>query len=116
MARAAAIDTPTMALAPRRLFVSVPSRVDEQPVECGQVVDAPTGEGLGDLAVDVADRLGDAGAAEAGGVAVAQLDRFAGTGGCPGWHSGGPDRTPGPLQVDRDGGPPPRVEDLLGVD
>ena len=54
---AAAIDTASVALAPRRVLVGVPSSSIRRAVERGLVVGAQADERARDLAVDVADRL-----------------------------------------------------------
>ena len=73
---AAAIDTPRMAFAPSLLLVGVPSRsiifLSSVPL-----VELAADDGLGDLAVDVRDRLEHALAEIALLVAVAQLERLA---------------------------------------
>ena len=74
-ALATASDTPRMALAPRRPLLSVPSRSMQQPVDVALVERVEADQGVGDLAVDVADGVEHALAAVAV-AAVAELDRL----------------------------------------
>jgi hypothetical protein len=70
---------------------------------------------LGDLAVDVADRLGDALAAP-GVAAVAQLGGLELAGRGAGRHGGAAGRAGAQHELDLDGRVAARVEDLAGVD
>ena len=77
MARAAAIDTPTMALAPSRDLFSVPSRSISARSSSARSAKLRPPIAFGDLAVDIGNGLEHPFAAEAGRVAVAELDRLA---------------------------------------
>src|SRR6202008_4667811 len=70
--------------------------------------------GRGDLAIDVLDRASYALAAERA-VSVAQLERFPGSGRCPGRHRGAARRAGDEPDVDFDRRVAPTVEDLAGV-
>ena len=73
-ARQAACDTASMAFAPRRAFVGVPSRSINRPVEARLVVGRETADGRADDVHDVGDRPKDAKTAVSSRIAVAELD------------------------------------------
>src|SRR5690606_39159356 len=74
------------------------------------------GQRLGDRAVDVADGLQHALAQVARLVAVAQLHRLLGAGGCTGRHGGAAERSIGERDFGFKGGIAAGVEDFAGVD
>ena len=91
-------------------LVRRPVELDEAPVERLLIHDVETADRVGDLAVDVRDRLRDALAAPRR-AAVAQLDRFV--------HSGrraGRDDRAAAVDLHFDSRVAARVEDLAGVD
>ena len=87
-ARASAIETPTVALAPSRLLFGGAVQVDHGLVRVGQRGPGPAAEQAADLGVDGRDRAQDALALVAVRVAVAALDRFPGSGGGAGGDPG----------------------------
>ncbi len=97
-------------------LVRSPVEGDQRRVET-RLIRGVCAEKLGgnDLA-DVGDGLEDALAAVLGLVAIAQLDRFVGPGGCARRDAGAPDRTIDQDDVDLDGRVAARIEDLSGFD
>jgi hypothetical protein len=89
--------------------------LDERLVETGLVGRVAPAHGVGDLAVDVGDRLGDALAA-VGHAAVAQLGGLELPGRGAAGHRGAPGRPRAQHQLDLDGRVAAAVEDLAGVD
>ena len=96
-------------------LVRRPVELDHGAVEPGLVEGVATTDRIGDLPVDVGDRLGDALAA-VGVAAVAELDRFVHPRRCPRRHRGAAKRAGIEVNVDLDGRIPSRVEDLARVD
>ena len=97
-------------------LVRRPVEVDEQRVDAG-LVGRVEPEQLGRDPIDhVGDRGQDALAAEAGLVAVAQLDRLVGAGRGAAGHGRAPDRAVVEDDVDLDRRVAARIEDLAGVD
>ena len=113
-ARSAAIDTPSSALAPSRLLVGVPSSAIIAVVERA-LIELAADERLGDLAVDVGDRLADALADVARLVAVAQLQRLALAGRRARRHRRPPEGAAVERDVDFDRRVAARVQNLAAV-
>ncbi len=90
--------------------------VDHDLVDLGLLLGIEAAQGLEDLAIDGADRLGDALAEIAGLVAVAQLDRLMGAGGGAGRHGGAAERAIFQHDVDLDGGIAAAIEDFASDD
>jgi hypothetical protein len=109
-------DTASMALAPRRLLLSVPSRSIRvlSRKACSDGVQAQ--HGLGDFGVDVLHGLEHALAQVAALVAVAQLDGLAAAGGGARRHGGAAHGAGFQQHVAFDGGVAAAVEDLAADD
>src|SRR5207244_3969778 len=95
-------------------LVRRPVKLDQGAVEPGLVEGIAAADGLGDLAVDVGDRLGDALAA-VGLAAVSELNRFVHPGRRPRRHRGATQRAGIEANVDLDGRIASRVENLARV-
>ena len=115
LARAAAIDTPSMALAPSSLLVGVPSSAiiaSSRPRWSSSRFE----QRFGDDAVDVADGLAHAFAAVSRRVAIAQLERFALAGRRAGGHGGPSEGAALERHVDFDGRIAARIQDFAPMD
>src|SRR5262249_31619532 len=91
-------------------------QVDQELVDGRLVEGFLADEGLGDLAVDAADRLLDAAAEKTGRVAVAQFDGLVGARAGPAGHGGAAAGGVGEDHLDLDGRVAAAVEDLAAVD
>ncbi len=115
-ARAAAIDTPDDGVGSEPGFVIGAVELDQRTVELGQICERPSTDRLGNLAVDVRDRLEDALAPVAGSVPVTELDCFARAGRSARWHPGARDGAVAERHGDRQGRVAPGIENLDGFD
>ncbi len=113
-ARASAIETPRIALAPSRPLFGVPSSSIRNAID-GALIGLASRQRRGDLAVDVADRLRHALAEIAALVAVAQLERLALAGRRAGRHRRAPERAAVERDLHFDRGVAPRIENLSAV-
>ena len=108
---AAASEAPRIAFAPRRPLFGRAVEVDQRAVEAFLVGCVAPAQRLGDLAVDVADRLQD-GLAAPPGAAVAQLDRLVDAGRGAGRDDRAAERAGLEPDVDLDRRVAARVDDL----
>src|ERR1019366_5654386 len=93
-----------------------PIELDQGRIDPGLVFGIPADQVRSDLVGDVGDGLEDALAAEAGLVAVAELDRFVRPGRRARWHGRASQRAVVEDHIHLDRGVASRVQDLAGFD
>ena len=111
-ARQAACDTASMAFAPRRAFVGVPSSSIKRPSRTAWSSAARPRTAGPMMSIDIGDGPTDAKTAVSRRVAVAELDSLMRSRRCPGWDRAPADDPVRQFDVRLDGRPAARVEDL----
>ncbi len=97
-------------------FVLGPVELDHGGVDEEGVCGVDADQGIGDFGVDVVDGFGDAFAAEAGFVAIAELNGFAGAGGSAGRAGGTADGAVGESDLGLNGRVAAGIDDLAAKD
>ena len=111
-ARQAACDTASMAFAPRRAFVGVPSSSIKRPSRTAWSSAARPRTAGPMMSIDIGDGPTDAKTAVSRRVAVAELDSLMRSRRCPGWDRAPADDPVRQFDIRLDGRPAARVEDL----
>ena len=106
---------PDSRVGPEPALVLCAVELDNRLVQFVEALPCTAGEELVDLAVDIADRFGDASPLETLGVAVAQLNSLTGPRRRSGGHTCVPVSARSELKRDFEGRAAPGVEDLEGV-